>query len=466
VRPLIVLALAPILALGLALGAGTVVPDKAPKATLKPQAIVWDDRVFTSPTKFARWLGARDKSYQVWVQRHPGATWFHKVRASGTKAALAAPPAKSAKSDGGAGTDTGLVILVGLGGLVLGGAIMRILPAVTAGSVDRRRRALRSPPTPASVGVPRRLALPAPKPAPPRPATVYAPPRVYPTPAAAASEPARVVPLYIPPPPEPEVEPIVEPDRVAATAHEPQPVVAPTVLQPEPQPQTFVAPAPAAPEPERKPVVNGEPFVAAIAQPEAPVHVDEPEEEAPAEPDASSAAEPVETIEAEPAPPPEPLAVAEVQPAIEPEPVELPKLPGPPEEEPSLEPAAEAVPAAEPEEAEIEPEPEPKPEPIPEPPQLVEAPPPPPEPTPPVRLEPETEPVVQLPVRAGAPREWNIWELERMAKSGEGIDAERDEERTLLLVQLRQFANADGALPPSFDPVVRETFGELIGHGL
>jgi hypothetical protein len=165
------------------------------------------------------------------------------------------------------------------------------------------------------------------------------------------------------------------------------------------------------------------------------------------------------------APPASHVTVIEPQAELGPE----PKADAPPE--PEAEPAAELEPQPEPEPRPEpvpapDPEPEPKPEPVPEPPQLVEAPPPPPEPTSPVRPEPEAEPVVQLPVRAGAPREWNIWELERMAKSSEGIDAERDEERSLLLVQLRQFAAADGALPPSFDPVVRETFGELIGHVL
>jgi hypothetical protein len=31
-----------------------------------------------------------------------------------------------------------------------------------------------------------------------------------------------------------------------------------------------------------------------------------------------------------------------------------------------------------------------------------------------------------------------------------------------LLIELRQFANADGHLPASFDPVVRESFGRLL----
>ena len=38
----------------------------------------------------------------------------------------------------------------------------------------------------------------------------------------------------------------------------------------------------------------------------------------------------------------------------------------------------------------------------------------------------------------------------------------RDEELAFLLLELRQFANADGQLSVDFDPVVRESFGELI----
>jgi len=58
----------------------------------------------------------------------------------------------------------------------------------------------------------------------------------------------------------------------------------------------------------------------------------------------------------------------------------------------------------------------------------------------------------------GAPREWNVWELERLARYGEA----RDEEVAFLLLELRQFADAHGRLPVSFDPVIRESFGELL----
>jgi hypothetical protein len=78
-------------------------------------------------------------------------------------------------------------------------------------------------------------------------------------------------------------------------------------------------------------------------------------------------------------------------------------------------------------------------------------PPPPPEPEP----EPEPEPVVQ-----GPPREWNLWELERSARSAP--DDERQQEWTALLIHLREFANADGDLPIEFDSLVRESFGDVL----
>ena len=94
--------------------------------------------------------------------------------------------------------------------------------------------------------------------------------------------------------------------------------------------------------------------------------------------------------------------------------------------------------------------------------------PPPPEPEPePVGAQPEPldERVVAFLPRSNGPRRWNLWDLERLARAGEGADSARDEERTVLLMQLRQFAGADGMLPESFDPLVRESFDELIGAG-
>lgn len=66
---------------------------------------------------------------------------------------------------------------------------------------------------------------------------------------------------------------------------------------------------------------------------------------------------------------------------------------------------------------------------------------------------------------ADEPQEWNIWQLDRLARDGAGVDAARDEERALLLMHLREFAGPDGLLPASFDDLVRESFGELVAVG-
>ena len=78
------------------------------------------------------------------------------------------------------------------------------------------------------------------------------------------------------------------------------------------------------------------------------------------------------------------------------------------------------------------------------------------EPEPAADLEPEPS-VTRIPLN-GAPREWNVWELERLARYGDA----RDEEVAFLLLELRQFADAHGQLPVTFDPVIREAFGELL----
>jgi outer membrane biosynthesis protein TonB len=98
-------------------------------------------------------------------------------------------------------------------------------------------------------------------------------------------------------------------------------------------------------------------------------------------------------------------------------------------------------------------------------PTLQSVPDPPPEPEPESEAEPEpgVEPqpqVAYLPRADGAPREWNVWELERLAREREGQDPAHEEELAFLLVELRQFANADGHLPVTFDPIVRDAFGD------
>jgi outer membrane biosynthesis protein TonB len=139
------------------------------------------------------------------------------------------------------------------------------------------------------------------------------------------------------------------------------------------------------------------------------------------------AAQPAPVKTAPPAPEPEPEP-AVVEPAAEPEP------------EPAPARALQPVPDLEPE---TEPQPEPEPEPEPE-------------------LEPAAAEVVPIGV-AAAPRQWNLWDLERLTREASGTDAVADEERTFLLMYLREFAGPDGELPVDFDGLVRDSFGELVG---
>jgi outer membrane biosynthesis protein TonB len=147
------------------------------------------------------------------------------------------------------------------------------------------------------------------------------------------------------------------------------------------------------------------------------------------------------TPPAAPAPLPETVRVLPPAPAAEPEPI--------------------PVTVAEPE-PHPEPELQPEPKPAPEPPVLRSVPEPPPEPAPPPAVQ-EPSPVV-VPIGVGAaPREWNLWDLERLTREHAGQDDARDQERSFLLMYLRDFAGPDGLLPIDFDSLVRDSFGDLVG---
>jgi len=116
----------------------------------------------------------------------------------------------------------------------------------------------------------------------------------------------------------------------------------------------------------------------------------------------------------------------------------------------------------EPEEAQLEPEvpavavAEPEREPL----ELAVAPPLPPEPV----VPEDGGGVVELPFRGGT-REWNLWDLERLARRRHGEDPYRDEEWSALFVNLREYASPDGMLPVDFDDLIRSSFGELLTAG-
>ena len=123
------------------------------------------------------------------------------------------------------------------------------------------------------------------------------------------------------------------------------------------------------------------------------------------------------------------------------------------EPELQLGPAADARPEPEPAtEPERERQPAPEAEPL-----VVSLPAPEPDPSPEPPHEPEPA-VVPLALRDPSPRAWNVWDLERLA--GEMMNSDsRAEERALLLMHMREFADPSGNLPLEFDPLVRDAFG-------
>jgi len=196
------------------------------------------------------------------------------------------------------------------------------------------------------------------------------------------------------------------------------------------------------------------------------------------------------TVAAPPAQPP--VLSSDSEPAAEVEPQPVPKPPSveqtivtPPAPQVEAEPEAVAEPEPEPEPEPEEPELEPEPElvetlpvtPEPEPPgaepqqsrwgmrkrlRAVPAPPPEPVPVPDAAPEAVEQRVIPLPQRSYVPQQWNLWDLERLVRAEAQEYPERRDEWAFLFVHLRQFANADGALPAEFDSLVRESFGEVL----
>jgi hypothetical protein len=171
-----------------------------------------------------------------------------------------------------------------------------------------------------------------------------------------------------------------------------------------------------------------------------------------------------------PAPAPELEAVVAREAAAEPEPEPEVVEPEPAADEPVPAPVPEPVaqPRRAPEHVRVlrpEREPEPEPEPVAvERPPLVAVPEPELEVVEPEVVEPVPAAPTVVPIGVGAgARQWNLWDLERLTREGAGANAARDEERTFLLMYLREFADPDGLLPLDFDGLVRDSFGELVG---
>ncbi len=67
-------------------------------------------------------------------------------------------------------------------------------------------------------------------------------------------------------------------------------------------------------------------------------------------------------------------------------------------------------------------------------------------------------------VRAGAPAgAYTLDQLERLVEEHAPRQPDKGEEWRAYVVFLRDFARADGSLPPTFDGLVEEVFGELLG---
>ena len=84
------------------------------------------------------------------------------------------------------------------------------------------------------------------------------------------------------------------------------------------------------------------------------------------------------------------------------------------------------------------------------------APAPDPDPEPAAPPEPAPEPP------AAPDRAWYVAELERLVDAHRGVRGDRAEELDACLFHLRQYAAADGRLPPEFDGLVAEAFGDLV----
>jgi hypothetical protein len=73
----------------------------------------------------------------------------------------------------------------------------------------------------------------------------------------------------------------------------------------------------------------------------------------------------------------------------------------------------------------------------------------------------ESERVVNVDF-ARAARGWGLWELSELVEDTPGQDPARQEERRQILYHLREHSSIDGRIPPEFEPLIYEAFGELM----
>lgn len=63
---------------------------------------------------------------------------------------------------------------------------------------------------------------------------------------------------------------------------------------------------------------------------------------------------------------------------------------------------------------------------------------------------------------ARAAHGWDIWKLSALVEDTPGQDPAREEERHQILFHLREHASVDGRIPPGFENLIYEVFGELM----
>jgi hypothetical protein len=186
----------------------------------------------------------------------------------------------------------------------------------------------------------------------------------------------------------------------------------------------------------------------------APLTPRQPEAQSPSEPEPQP--EPVRQPKTEPEPEPEPEPERPPEPPPpppEPDPAPPPPAPQPPPEPVAAAPVQEKPPPtrAEPRRSRrlrLRPVPGPRPQPVPAP--------------EPAAAAPANPSVVEFRPRTTEPRQWNLWDLERIAREEGREHPERREEWSYLFLHLRQFAHADGSLPTEFDGLVRESFAGML----
>jgi hypothetical protein len=59
-------------------------------------------------------------------------------------------------------------------------------------------------------------------------------------------------------------------------------------------------------------------------------------------------------------------------------------------------------------------------------------------------------------------RGWDIWELSELVEETLGQDPAQEEERRQILYHLREHTAVDGRIPPEFEGLIYEFFGELM----